>query len=276
MATSLQHSSTQHINSPATELRLLYALFEEAQGTRIAHGERIRALLQGRSSGAAGALPFLQRAYERAIREEEDASADLETVVARHPAWVWLQSIKGIGHRLAARLLSRLDISRADTPSSFWAYCGLATVPGAAFRCHRCGLDVAYPLGYAPRETHLSRSGLRTCSGELRLVVESNPVRVAPRRTSAGGRRTYDAHARKSCYLIGVSLLRCGSDYREHYDAERARVAATRPGWTPKRCHLASLRKMEKMFLRDLWIAWRRAENLSIVPPYFPRATEPC
>jgi hypothetical protein len=28
---------------------------------------------------------------------------------------------------------------------------------------------------------------------------------------------------------------------------------------------------MEKMFLRDLWIAWRRAVDLPIVPAYFPR-----
>jgi hypothetical protein len=28
---------------------------------------------------------------------------------------------------------------------------------------------------------------------------------------------------------------------------------------------------MEKTFLRDLWVAWRGAVNLTIVPPYFPR-----
>jgi hypothetical protein len=28
---------------------------------------------------------------------------------------------------------------------------------------------------------------------------------------------------------------------------------------------------MEKVFLRDLWIAWRRALNMPVVPSYFPR-----
>jgi hypothetical protein len=28
---------------------------------------------------------------------------------------------------------------------------------------------------------------------------------------------------------------------------------------------------MEKVFLRDLWLAWRRAVNLPVVAPYFPR-----
>jgi hypothetical protein len=28
---------------------------------------------------------------------------------------------------------------------------------------------------------------------------------------------------------------------------------------------------MEKAFLRDLWIAWRKAVNLPLVAPYYPR-----
>ena len=28
---------------------------------------------------------------------------------------------------------------------------------------------------------------------------------------------------------------------------------------------------MEKVFLRDLWLAWRRAVNLPVVAPYYPR-----
>jgi hypothetical protein len=66
-------------------------------------------------------------------------------------------------------------------------------------------------------------------------------------------------------------MLRCGGDYRSFYDSERAKLAAARPGWTLKRYHLAALRKMEKTFLRDLWLAWRGAVNLPVVPSYFPR-----
>jgi len=28
---------------------------------------------------------------------------------------------------------------------------------------------------------------------------------------------------------------------------------------------------MEKVFLRDLWLAWRSAVNLPVVAPYYPR-----
>ena len=275
------------------ELRLLYQLYEEAQRTRIAHGERLRAIFQGRSfsgssaggdpaallkeisSGAnVGAPILLERAYSRAMEDELSAAAALRDAITIHPVWGWVATVKGVGHLLAARLLSRLDIARARTPSAFWAYCGLATIPGAVFKCATCGLEVAYPLGYDPSGPHQRRSGAGVCTGSLARVASDKPIRVAPRRTALGGRTGYDARARESCYLVGMSMLRCGSDYRGFYDAERARLAASRPGWTPKRCHLSALRKMEKVFLRDLWIAWRRAVRLPVVAPYYPRAED--
>jgi hypothetical protein len=217
-----------------------------------------------------GAPRILERAYSRAASDEADASESLREVIELHPAWPWLSSKKGVGHLLAARLLSRLDVTRANTPSAFWAYCGLATIPGVAYRCALCRLEVAYPVGYKLHEPHYARSGARECSGHLELVTDED-TRVAPRRSTLGGRKSYDSHARKSCYLIGISLLRCGSDYRTFYDSERARLGTLRPGWTPKHSHLSALRRMEKSFLRDLWIAWRRALNLPVVPSYFPR-----
>jgi hypothetical protein len=296
VAISLKHFPAQANEAGAgSELRLLYQLFEEAQRARVAHGERARAYLQGRSSGGAGetgenvdhqlteisrggsggAPRILERAYARAFDEEEMLGLELRRAVEDHPAWPWLEQQRGIGHFLSARILSRLDVTRARTPSAFWAYCGLATVPGTAYRCERCGLEVAYPAGYQVRAIHNARGGTRPCLGELSMVGDAASTRVAPRRTVTGGRATYDAQARNACYLVGVSLLRCRSEYRCYYDAERIRLAGEHPGWSPRRSHLSALRKMEKAFLRDLWLAWRRAVNLPIVQPYFPRAT-PC
>jgi Transposase IS116/IS110/IS902 family len=292
MAISLdQFQPPRYESTYASELRLLYTLFEDAQRTRVAHGERLRAILQGRSASSltttisdpdtllkavrrgesAGAPRILERAYVRAFEDEEAAAVSVRALIELHPAWPWLSSVKGIAHLLAARLLSRLDITRARTPSAFWAYCGLATIPGVAYRCARCGLEVAYPAGYQPKGAHNVMSGTRECLGELLPVDHATSTRVAPRRAALGGRASYDAHARNSCYLIGVSMLRCRGDYRSVYDAERVKLAESRPGWTLKRRHLAALRKLEKAFLRDLWIAWRRAANLPVVAAYFPR-----
>lgn len=285
MATSLQLDSNS-----GHELRLLYQLYEDAQRARIAHGERLRAILQGRSydgdraiagdsdallktiarGESVGAPRVLEKAYWRASDDESDAAAALRLEIQGHSAWPWLAQQRGVGEILAARLLSRLDIQRARTPSAFWAYCGLATIPGNAFQCPRCELEVGIPAGYKLGETHFKRGGARICGGHLE-PIQGVAIRVAPRRSIAGGRNSYDAHARKTCYLIGVSMLRCGSDYRAQYDAERKRLTTERPGWTAKRSHLAALRKMEKVFLRDLWLAWRKAASLPIVRPYHPR-----
>src|SRR3954468_6063876 len=79
------------------ELRLLYQLYEEAQRTRIAHGERLRAIFQGRSFGGSspdegdpdallkevssgrsvGAPLLLERAYSRAREDELSAAGAL-------------------------------------------------------------------------------------------------------------------------------------------------------------------------------------------------------
>lgn len=288
MATSLQRISGS--DESAHDLRLLYQLYEDAQRSRIAHGERLRALFQGRSFAGLGSIAadpdsllkviargetvgaprVLEKAYWRATEDESDAAAALRVEIESHPAWQWMSQQRGVGELLAARLLSRLDVTRARTPSAFWAYCGLATIPGAAYHCPRCKLEVGIPAGYKLRESHFTRAGSRLCIGHLELI-QGDATRVAPRRSVAGGRNSYDAHARKSCYLIGVSMLRCGSEYRSFYDAERERLASERPGWTAKRSHLAALRKMEKAFLRNLWVQWRKAVNLPIVRPYHPR-----
>ncbi len=289
MSSSLQRLSDSSEGSHG--LRLLYQLYEDAQRSRIAHGERLRALFQGRSfdgvgtnasdpdsllktiarGETVGAPRVLEKAYWRATEDENDAASALRAEIASHPAWRWMSEQRGVGELLAARLLSRLDVERARTPSAFWAYCGLATIPGNAYQCPRCKLEIGIPAGYKLGESHFSRAGSRLCSGHLELIQGAAATRVAPRRSAVGGRNSYDAHARKSCYLIGVSMLRCGSDYRAYYDAERERLATERAGWTAKRSHLAALRKMEKVFLRDLWLAWRKAANLPVVRPYHPR-----
>ncbi len=132
------------------DLRGVAAAFETAQAQRLRTGEQIRALVQTRGdtrpphargtgdieallarirAGAAPApLASVGDVYRRQWNEERELLRELSERIARHPAWHWLERVRGIGPSLAARLLARLEIDRAPTPSSFWSYCGLATV----------------------------------------------------------------------------------------------------------------------------------------------------
>jgi hypothetical protein len=144
----------------AEELRCAVWLYETYQAERVRIGEQLRAMLQGRdprwaatrASGpratstpdaaatlrailrgaVAGPAPALAEAYRRYGERERESLAVVRTLVARHPAWPWIAEVRGVGATLAAELLARLDVRRAPTASSFWAYCGLGTDAGPA------------------------------------------------------------------------------------------------------------------------------------------------
>ena len=272
------------------DLRWIADAYEQAQRVRVETGERIRAILQGRdergdvvgvtSSPADvltairrgdidGPVPLLGRTYRRHADEERELRRAMVTALTAHPAWPWLARVKGIGATLAAKLLARLDVTRAPSPSSFWSYCGLATVPGIEYRCQTCGLRASFPTRYRVKGTHMRPDTKSPCTGSLdpHRGPETG-VRVAQPRPAAGEKASYDQYAKKVCYLIGVSFLRSGSAYERYYREQRARMERERPGWTSGRMHFAALRKTEKLFLAQLWAVWREAVGMPTTSPY--------
>ena len=261
-------------SAPRGPLQWAAAEFERVQAARIATGEQLRAVLQGRavgwtlvpadngapdvgrpaSAGGAtgpvdgllraigrgstlGPVPMLGAAYQRYVREERELRAGFATLLDGHPAWDWLRQVRGIGPTLAARLLARLRIERAPTPSAFWRYCGLGT-------------DAV---------TTVDADGI---CGATRVA------RVAQPRLRRGERSTYSPTAKAVCYLIGLSLMRQGSGYKAYYQERRAGLEVTRPDWTAARRHLGALRSTEKLLLAHLWVTWRAALGLPLIGPY--------
>ena len=276
-----------HTGLTARDLRWIADAYDQAQRVRLQAGERIRAIVQGRDprlggeiSGDSdellrairnnhddGPVPLLARTYRRHWEEEQELRIAMEVALQTHPVWPWLSEVRGIGPTLSARLLARLDIRRAPTPSSFWAYCGLATVPAQLFGCADCGMTASAARGRRVPNSHKNAAG-NSCPGPLHIIAAPEGLRVAQPMPARGESASYDRHAKKICYLIGVSFLRSRSSYREHYDRERERLVSERPDWSKARQHLASLRKMEKLFLSHLWAVWAEAEGIPIVRPY--------
>src|SRR4030043_1509887 len=83
-----------------------------------------------------------------------------------------------------------------------------------------------------------------------------------------GEKLHYNAELKKNLYLVGTSFMRCGSPYREIYDAAREYYDAKHPEWTKEHAHNAALRKMIKLFLAHFWEHWRSLEGLSIRDAY--------
>jgi hypothetical protein len=262
-------------------MELSYAVeaFSHAQESRVRYGEQLRAVLQGRHRWASpvaddadvsrslkeireqggGPVPLLGSLYASAWRQEQEMMQQMERLIEAHPAWEWMSGVKGVGPTLAARLLTRLDIGRAKSPAAFWSYCGLSTVPAEQFVCPECGAETVAERNTRFRAGHPARGGGARCPGSFRPIGTAPGERVAQPRPRHGERARYDMEAKKVCYLIGVSFVRCGGEYREHYDERRAYLQAQHPEWAAKRIHMAAMRATVKRFLVHLWTAWTAA-----------------
>lgn len=273
------------------ELRWIADSFEQAQRLRVRTGEQIRAVLHGRDEawqveldgtedasatlaeirkgGTPGPVPLLGHAYHLHWSLEQKMLRALGECLQAHPVWPWLSQVKGIGPSLAGKLLARLCVEEADTPSAFWAYCGLATVPGTEYQCTTCGLVVGFPVSYHVTGTHQQLGSKRRCTGTLqRARGPEDGARVAQPSPGRGVKSPYDRRAKQVCYLIGTAFLKAGGPYEQFYRRQRAKLETERPGWASIRQHLTCMRKTEKLFLSHLWLVWRKAVCLPTTSPY--------
>ena len=167
---------------------------------------------------------------EIVFREEEQLAKDLAKEIHKHDLWKhFLQDVKGCGESIAAVIISEFDIHKAPTVSNLWSFAGLA--PGKDRKV----------------------KGQKCCFNQFLRA--------------------------KLCGVLGSSFLKCNSPYREYYDNMKNRLESA--GWgmdsknpTDKKRpkaghqHKAATRYMVKMFLRDLYVAWRTLEGLPVREPY--------
>lgn len=216
-----------------------------------------------------GPVMLLGRTYHRHHFEERELKGDMKRSLHAHPCWPWLEEVRGMGPTLSCKILARLDPEKAPHASSFWSYCGLATVPGERYRCATCGLDRTWPVGYNVTGKHQALSSSKNCPGALvKISGPEDGVRCAQPRASKGEKASYDAYAKKIMYLIGTAFLKAGGPYERHYRSKRAMLELERPGWADGRKHLTAMRAAEKLFLSHLWQVWREALGLPVGEPY--------
>jgi len=161
---------------------------------------------------------------------KDDREYCLATLVHKHPLWdSFLLHVKGCGEAIAAVIISEFDINKAPTVSNLWSFAGLAPGKDRKKKGEKCPFN----------------QFLRA----------------------------------KLCGVLGSSFLKCNSPYREYYDNMKHRLESQDWGMPakkpsdkehPKRWHQhkAANRYMIKMFLRDLYVAWRTLEGLPMRDPY--------
>jgi len=199
---------------------------------------------------------------------EKQALSNIRRLLKSWPIYdEWLKKQKGVGPTMSGVLLAEIDITRCDTPSALWAYCGLAVKDGKAARRtkgEKCGFNPWL------------KSKVLKVLGDCMIKSKSS------------WRDHYDNYKnRKENQLVDVCMACNGTGKVSKTDDDDDTNGKEKNGKGKKVCsncggtggpapwgaskmhrHNAAMRKMVKMFLLELWTTWRELEGLEVVPPY--------
>lgn len=167
----------------------------------------------------------------------------LGNILKDYPIYVeFLHGVKGVGPAMAGVIVSEIDITRAEYPSSLWKYAGLDVAKNGA--------------GRSRKKEHLEESEYTDKDGNLqkKMGITFNPFLKT-----------------KLIGVLGSSFLRAGDNpYRTIYDNYKHRLQnmPVHAEKTKGHIHNMAIRYMVKRFLADLYIAWRKIEGLPVADEY--------
>ncbi len=192
----------------------------------------------------AGMLVFVEL-YVTQLAHEEHMAKVIAKIVQQHPLWsAFLEGVKGCGPLMSAVILSEFDIRKAERISQFWAL---------------AGLDVAADgRGRGRYAEHLVERSYKDKDGkdQVKKGITFNPFL-----------KTKLVGVLASCFL---KQSPDGCKYRRVYDDYKHRLAKHEKHKDKSKGHRhnMAMRYMVKVFLQDLWMAWRELEGLPITKPY--------
>lgn len=170
----------------------------------------------------------------------------LERVLQEYPIFTeFLDKVVGIGPAMAGVIISEIDIKKARHASSIWKYAGLDVAPNGRGRSKKAEhlIDFAYT----------DKDG----NPATRKSITFNPFLKT-----------------KLMGVLAASFLRAGENKysKIYYDTknrlENHAVYGIKTETTKLHRHNMALRKMVKLFLVDLYVAWRTMEGLPVSAPY--------
>ena len=173
--------------------------------------------------------------------------------VSQHPAWFWLEKVKGIGPQTSSLMLAYLlPPIPGKGPSSWYKAAGLYSIRVACKECDGAGKNI---------------DGIRfkqceKCGGEggtNRLPRYSNLPK--------GEKASWHPRLRRNLYIVGDCLIRANGFYKKFYDEVKAALVIKHPDWKG-RCHSVAFWKMVKLFLSHFWEVWSKEIGVETRGPY--------
>lgn len=119
--------------SSATPPPLLRALVDHRnslQAERIRWGNRIAAATSGADAALEEEMRMARKWFEVYEQLEDQADKEIISLVKDHPMMKQLKHVRGVGPMLGAKMISMIDIGRADSVSALWRYAGYGVIDG--------------------------------------------------------------------------------------------------------------------------------------------------
>lgn len=180
--------------------------------------------------------------YEQILESEEQQFLMLKHTLSYCPIYTnFLLNVKGIGPAIAGVIISELDIHKSKYVSCIWKYLGLDVAPDGR--------------GRGKYKDHLVDKEYTDSNGK---VTKTKGI-------------SHNAWAKsKILYIGGGSLIKAKDYYYKVYMNYKHRLN-NRPdlkNHTDGHKHAMAMRYMVKIFLSDLYEAWRKLEGLELHDPY--------
>lgn len=183
------------------------------------------------------------------VLEKEIAKA-LAVYVDAQPIGIWAKANKGVGPVIAAGIISRIDIHKAEHPSSIWRYAGLA--PGQKRKKGQL-VDwnpdlkrICWLLG----ESFVKVSGYNDAV-YAKLYLSHKAKEQA---------QNENGH-----YTALAAEILATKNFDKTSDAYKAYSSGKLP---PAHLHARAKRYAVKRFLSDLYAQWRAMEGLPVSVPW--------
>lgn len=171
-------------------------------------------------------------------KEEAKIQKQMENILNSFPVYTnFLCKIKGVGTIISAKLLSYIDIRKANKPSAMIKYCGLGVTDGEA--------------------DHKAAGKLLTYNPELKTICLGHLGETLIKLNHEKYRQIYDNA--KERYI---------GKYGDEATTSAKSGDRKNGKWNKMRVHLTARRIMVKQFLSDFWSQWRKSEGLSFSYPY--------
>lgn len=208
--------------------------------------------------------------YLKHLENEKQMFKDIDKYLDNFPIWTrYLKDVKGIGPAMAGMIISYFDIEIATNVSKFWAYCGLDTVqnPDDEKRYGRKNhsfhlVDREYVNKDGDTDIKKGLSYNKKLKTKIRGVlpgvfIQSNPYY----------RQIYHDYKNRLLnqqWRLDAEIPKMKNGKPVTKDGVQVMV----PEFPPARLTNMSQRYMIKMFLKNLWVAWRYVEGLPVTPSY--------